>query len=76
MLKKQWPLWGAPKLRHKLLEIIGAEACPGESTVGNILRRNGLTKPMKARRIRGPATPSDYGPKAGGSPATDGAAPR
>ena len=61
MLKKQWPLWGAPKLRHKLCELIGAEACPGESTVGNILRRNGLTKPMKARRIRGPATPLDYG---------------
>lgn len=60
-LKKQWPHWGAPKIRHKLLELIGEEACPGESTVGNVLRRNGLTHKMKARRMRAPPAPQSYG---------------
>jgi transposase InsO family protein len=60
-LKAQWPHWGAPKIRHKLIELIGAEACPGESTVGNILRRNGLTHKMKARRMRAPAVQPSYG---------------
>lgn len=60
-LKAQWPHWGAPKIRHKLLELIGAEACPGESTVGNILRRNGLTHKMKARRMRAHAVQPSYG---------------
>jgi putative transposase len=61
MLKQQWPLWGAPKLRHKLLGLRDAQDCPGESTVGAILRRHGLTKPMKPRRIKAPTSGSDYG---------------
>jgi transposase-like protein len=29
-LKARRPLWGAPKLRQKLLEAVGAERCPAE----------------------------------------------
>lgn len=54
-LKAARPLWGAPKLRAKLLQLIGAEVCPAESTVSEILRRHGLSR--IARRRRG-ATPS------------------
>src|SRR5262245_23796641 len=40
-LKARRPLWGAPKLRHKLLAELGPERCPAESTVSEILRRHG-----------------------------------
>ncbi len=50
-MKARWPLWGAPKLHFKLKEAVGASRCPSESTVSNILRRHGLTKPMKRRRV-------------------------
>lgn len=49
-LKARRPLWGAPKLRHKLLEAVGAERCPAESTVSEILRRHGLSRVAKRRR--------------------------
>jgi len=49
-LKARRPLWGAPKLRHKLLEQIGAERCPAESTLSEILRRHGLSRVGKRRR--------------------------
>src|SRR5262245_9794006 len=52
-LKARRPLWGAPKLRAKLLERVGR--CPAESTISQILRRHGLTHRAK-RRHR--ATPS------------------
>ena len=32
-LKARWPLWGAPKLRRKLLDTLGAGTCPAESTL-------------------------------------------
>src|SRR6266850_204594 len=32
-LKGHKPLWGAPKLRSKLIELVGSERCPAESTV-------------------------------------------
>jgi transposase InsO family protein len=49
-LKARWPLWGAPKLRCKLLEAVGERRCPAESTVSEILRRHGLSRIRKARR--------------------------
>lgn len=55
-LKARWPLWGAPKLRHKLLAEIEPEQCPAESTVSEILRRHGLS--ARRRRSRGRAVPS------------------
>jgi transposase InsO family protein len=49
-LKARRPLWGAPKLRHKLLEAVGVAHCPAESTVSEILRRHGLSRVAKRRR--------------------------
>lgn len=60
-LKRQWPLWGAPKVHHKLRLLIGEQACPCESSVSNVLRRHGLTRPPKRRRIRGTPAPIAYG---------------
>ncbi len=54
-LKAHKPLWGAPKLRCKLLERLGPEHCPAESTLSEILRRYGLSR-VKRRRWR--AVPS------------------
>jgi len=55
-LKADKPLWGAPKLRHKLLGLIGPERCPAESTISEILRRHGLSSRRgRARR----AVPSE-----------------
>lgn len=48
---KAWkPLWGAPKLRRKLMEQVGEAACPAESTVSEVLRRHGLSRVAKRRR--------------------------
>jgi len=55
-LKADKPLWGAPKLRHKLMGQIGRESCPAESTISEILRRHGLSaRRGRARR----AVPSE-----------------
>ena len=48
--KKQYPLWGAPKIHSKLPE------GPAESTVGNILRRHGLTRQVRRRARATPTT--------------------
>jgi transposase InsO family protein len=47
-LKARKPLWGAPKLRAKLLGQL--ETCPAESTISEILRRHGLSHRAKRRR--------------------------
>ena len=49
-LKARHTLWGAPKLRCKLLAAVGAERCPAESTVSEILRRHGLSRKARQRR--------------------------
>ena len=49
-LKARHSLWGAPKLRCKLMAIVGATRCPAESTVSEILRRHGLSRTAKRRR--------------------------
>ena len=54
-LKARRPLWGAPKLLRKLELALGAEHCPAESTVSEILRRHGLSRIARRRRR---ATPS------------------
>jgi putative transposase len=55
-LKAQRPLWGAPKLRRKLELAFGAERCPAESTVSEILRRHGLSRIARRRRRAVPST--------------------
>jgi putative transposase len=54
-LKARKPLWGAPKLRHKLWGLLGPEHCPAESTISEILRRHGLSA---RRRPKPRAVPS------------------
>jgi len=54
-LKARKPLWGAPKLRCKLLGLVGKERCPAESTISELLRRHGLSR---AAKRRGRAVPS------------------
>jgi transposase InsO family protein len=44
------PSWGAPKIHSKLQSVLGAEKVPAESTIGAILKRNGLTVNRKRRR--------------------------
>lgn len=58
-LKGRRPLWGAPKLRCKLMELVGEELCPAESTISEILRRHGLSR---AAKRRGRAVVPDPGP--------------
>ena len=49
-LRAKHPSWGAPKIRAKLEREHGARNLPVESTIGEILKRNGLTVPRKRRR--------------------------
>lgn len=44
------PSWGAPKIRARLLRDHAGKVMPAESTMGEILKRNGLTLPHKRRR--------------------------
>jgi putative transposase len=46
----QHPHWGAPKIRARLLRDHPGQAIPAESTIGEILKRNGLTVAQKRRR--------------------------
>lgn len=55
-LKERWPLWGAPKLLRKLELALGAQRCPAESTVSEILRRHGLSRIARRRRRATPST--------------------
>ena len=56
-LRGQHPLWGARKI-HRVLERDGADPVPAESTIGSILKANGLTVPRKRRsRARPNQTP-------------------
>lgn len=48
-LKKQYPTWGAKKLRDKLRERHAGVRVPAVSTVHEVLRREGLVKARKRR---------------------------
>jgi putative transposase len=62
-LRAQHPSWGAPKIRARLERDHAWLALPAESTIGAILKRNGLTVARKRRpRSRpstGPLTPAE-----------------
>lgn len=61
-LKARWPDWGAPKLRSKLAQQIGAQRCPAESTVSAVLKRHGLVKVhrVRLRAVSGGAGPLEH----------------
>jgi len=48
-LREQHPSWGAPKIRERIERDHAQLALPAESTIGAILKRNGLTVAPKRR---------------------------
>lgn len=56
--RSQHPHWGAPKIRARLLRDHGDKPIPAESTLGEILKRHGLTADRRRRRpTRAPSQP-------------------
>jgi len=55
-LKKDYPDWGAPKIREKLRGRCGPLRCPAISTVHAVLDRHGLVQRRKRRRHRATGT--------------------
>ena len=49
-VKKQYPSWGAKKIRHRLGELQPGVKLPATSTVHDILKRKGLVNPRSRRR--------------------------
>ncbi|HEU4533485.1 MAG TPA: helix-turn-helix domain-containing protein [Polyangiaceae bacterium] len=47
-LRKQHPSWGPKKLRARL-EVLGQAALPAPSTLGSLLKANGLIRPRRRR---------------------------
>ena len=50
-LKKDYPSWGAPKIRERLKQKLPDVGCPAISTVHAVLDRHGLVK-RRRRRVR------------------------
>jgi putative transposase len=51
-LKKEYPTWGAPKIRERLRERCADLRCPAISTVHAVLDRHGLVTRRRRRRHR------------------------
>jgi len=56
-LKRDYPDWGAPKIREKLRGRCGPLRCPAISTVHAVLDRHGLVQRRGRRRRRASGTP-------------------
>ena len=56
-LKREYPRWGAPKIRERLRRRYPAVTCPAISTVHAVLDRHGLVTRRKRRRYRAEGTP-------------------
>ena len=55
-LKREYPQWGAPKIREKLRGRCGPLQCPAISTVHAVLDRHGLVQRRRRRRYRATGT--------------------
>ena len=55
-LRCEWPSWGPKKLRAVLAEQEPGVNWPAPSTIGDLLRREGLSQPRKRRRTAVPVT--------------------
>jgi len=55
-LKREYPGWGAPKIREKLRQSLAPVQLPAISTVHAVLDRHHLVKRRRRRRGSGPAT--------------------
>ena len=51
-LKREYPDWGAPKIRERLRRRCPGLRCPAVSTVHAVLHRYGFVKPRRPRRPR------------------------
>jgi putative transposase len=56
-LKKEYPHWGAPKIRERLRSRYPDVHCPAISTVHAILDRHGFVKRRRRRRNKATGTP-------------------
>jgi transposase InsO family protein len=50
--RKNWPRWGARKLRQRLVELNPSVAVPSASVISKLLKRRGMTVPRRRRRRR------------------------
>jgi putative transposase len=55
-IKKEYPKWGAPKIRARLQRLFPDVPCPAVSTVHAVLDRHGLVKRRKRRRYKAKGT--------------------
>jgi len=55
-LKKEYPHWGAPKIRERLRRLYPDIQCPAISTAHAVLDRHGLVKRRKRRRYKAKGT--------------------
>ncbi len=56
-IKKERPIWGAAKIREKLIREYPQIRTPAKSTVHAVLEQHGLVKRRKRRRCRAQGTP-------------------
>jgi putative transposase len=59
-LKREFPSWGAPKIRERLRRRIAGVRCPAISTVHAVLDRHGLVARKRRRRYRAEGTALSY----------------
>ena len=71
-IKRQYPSWGARKIRDKLIRQYPMIKPPAISTVHAVLDRHGLVKRRKRRRHKADGTPLSppFGPTICGAPIT------
>jgi putative transposase len=55
-LKREFPFWGAPKIRDKLIKRLPMIKAPAASTIHAVLDRHGLVKRRKRRRYKAQGT--------------------
>jgi len=52
LIKQEWPTWGAPKVRERLITQCPSVRPPAKSTVHAVLAKHGLVKSKKRRRYK------------------------
>lgn len=65
--RKRYPFFGPRKLRAFLVKHNPQIEMPAASTIGEILRRHGLLRPRKRRRVAPPATQPSSSPRSASS---------
>ena len=60
-IKREWPNWGAPKIRERLISQCPLVRTPAKSTVHAVLARHGLVRSRKRRRFKAQGTAFGFG---------------